>query len=1521
MTTNYRISRITASVSGTRARTYDLGYATGNNGTRLLLSSVKLTGREEGGTELSMPALTFEYTNTSAPFVAPSSATMPAKGASFAVADINGNARNDISVFWRHKTTGATTSEGFIDQTTQISGTEPPDYWAANSNSGWNNRPYQERGVRFLDVNADGKADVAGPLGLHLNTYTYGGSYGWSLYATSSANIPGFRGSSGSIYYPAGVLGDVNGDGLPDFARREEGGSGETSLGNGAGWDVSTTTMYIAPKGMPVPWQDSGYNSQLVDINADGLDDWVYSENDNTYVLLNNGVGWDSVPDSRWTFATSTLYKAASGHPYFDRGIRFLDINGDGYLDIVRAYKGSPQSSPSRQVESADIKYVYLNTGSGWATSTAYTLPEYIMSAIANEEMKFNEYANWTGNGQNNQDVLATTTYPTGGKTIAEYTKSAMLGTNPELPISLLVVTKLTTTDVTGRSFNRTYTYSGGKMYLADGVRERKFAGFYNITETTPHAVTRTYFNQGDSINTAEGEQSDGYAQTNRPFREDILDSMGAATLQRTYFRWDTATTGGSTHLGLGRKMEWSMGTAGAHKDRATEYAYSTTTRDLVREIDYGEINGATNGGFTDVLSDIRTSYISYAASSSINLSVPIRKEIVSATSSAPAATSTQVTTLVVAGGGGGGNVTGNSFYIRGGGGGGGGLLEQTLTLIPNSYTITVGSGGTSAGAGGNSSIGSVAIAIGGGAGGSGNSTAPSWSAGGNGGSGGGGVGGQGATTTGGTATSGQGSNGVAGNSDRGGGGGGCGAAGSSENGGSGCSSTVSGTNQTYAGGGGAAAGGTGGSGGGGTGGINETDPTAGAVNTGSGGGGGVNNGSAGCPGFSRCNGAVGGSGIVIIKYPTGTADASGGTITQSGGYTIHKFTSGGTFVLSTSTTPSSSATSSDEIYYYDNLSYGQVGKGNQTRVERAIDATRYASTTKTYNSLGLVTGATDARGKTTSYSYDAANYYPASVTNALSQATTRTYDYATGRTIETIDPNGGKTKNVFDAVGRVKRQDQSDVGVPSSYVTKSAFTFVDSTTTPSSILRTDYLNAASTTASYEYFDGLGRVMQRRASSGYTGTTTVSDIIYDSAGQVGSVTLPYFASGTSYASPSATTALYTYTTYDAMQRPVSVRNSVGTTTMAYAGWSATTTDANGKSKAFMYDAFKNLTGVNEVNGTETYRTRYEYDASNNVAKITDALGNVRNFTYDRLGRRLTAQDLHAIADGTFGTWAYTYDDAGNLISQTDPKSQVVNRTYDDLSRLLTEDYTGTAGTEVTYAYDSCTNGIGYLCSASSTAAHTAYAYDPLGRVSGATTTIQGTAHGLSHSYDRQGNIASIIYPNATQITYTHNDAGLIDAAEKKLSGDLNFSPVIRQAQYAAHRAPQSRVFGNSATTTWTYDAARLYRLANLYTATTTAASSSYQDIDYTYDSVGNIIVIANEASNDAAQTIFYSYDDLNRLLNTSRSQIAETSATSSLRALVVGGGAAGGVSQFTQGGAGGGGAGGFLEDTNVEVAM
>lgn len=247
---------------------------------------------------------------------------------------------------------------------------------------------------------------------------------------------------------------------------------------------------------------------------------------------------------------------------------------------------------------------------------------------------------------------------------------------------------------------------------------------------------------------------------------------------------------------------------------------------------------------------------------------------------------------LVVAGGGGGGQGSGDG----GGGGGAGGYQASTATLSSGTaYTITVGGGGAGGASangtsGSNSVINTIVTSTGGGGGGGYGLAGSSGGSGGGGGSGSGSGGGSG-----GSGTAGQGNNGGSGAvSLSGGGGGGAGAVGatattSGGNGGNGTASSISGSSVTYAGGGGggnrSTSGGSGGTGGGGTGETRgSVNPTAGTTNLGGGGGGG-----------SNLTGGAGGSGIVIISY-AGSQRGTGGTVTTSGGNTIHTFTTSGTY-------------------------------------------------------------------------------------------------------------------------------------------------------------------------------------------------------------------------------------------------------------------------------------------------------------------------------------------------------------------------------------------------------------------------------------------------------------------------------------------------------------------------------------------------------------------------------------------------------------------------------------------------
>ena len=253
---------------------------------------------------------------------------------------------------------------------------------------------------------------------------------------------------------------------------------------------------------------------------------------------------------------------------------------------------------------------------------------------------------------------------------------------------------------------------------------------------------------------------------------------------------------------------------------------------------------------------------------------------------------------LVIAGGGsaglgagGGGGAGGYRCSVPGESSGGGGSAETPLTFTRgNAYSMVVGAGGApvvsanTGNVGGTSSISegdtTLVSSVGGGGGGY-SFDAPNRRSGGSGGGGGGSNSNPpypGSAPGAGTLNQGRG--GGARNGARSGGGGGAGAVGGSANasvtgaGGVGVSSSINGTATFRAAGGNGYNNATVVSGGG------ANFNTAAVINTGSGG---------------ASENPAGASGIIIIRY-LGAQKGTGGTVTSANGFTIHTFTSSGTF-------------------------------------------------------------------------------------------------------------------------------------------------------------------------------------------------------------------------------------------------------------------------------------------------------------------------------------------------------------------------------------------------------------------------------------------------------------------------------------------------------------------------------------------------------------------------------------------------------------------------------------------------
>jgi hypothetical protein len=125
--------------------------------------------------------------------------------------------------------------------------------------------------------------------------------------------------NSGSNAYPLiSLIGDVNGDGLPDLFEEDANGTAQILLGDGKGG--------FGP-GIEIQSGINGLLPVTADVNGDGHPDLLFPGGPS--VALGKGDG---------TFSSQTSYAAPS---YYDATCIFHDMDGDGHLDALCGYQGT----------------------------------------------------------------------------------------------------------------------------------------------------------------------------------------------------------------------------------------------------------------------------------------------------------------------------------------------------------------------------------------------------------------------------------------------------------------------------------------------------------------------------------------------------------------------------------------------------------------------------------------------------------------------------------------------------------------------------------------------------------------------------------------------------------------------------------------------------------------------------------------------------------------------------------------------------------------------------------------------------------------------------------------------------------------------------------------------------------------------------------------------------------------------------------------------------------------------------
>ncbi|PIZ54284.1 hypothetical protein COY24_04150, partial [Candidatus Uhrbacteria bacterium CG_4_10_14_0_2_um_filter_41_21] len=557
--------------------------------------------------------------------------------------------------------------------------------------------------------------------------------------------------------------------------------------------------------------------------------------------------------------------------------------------------------------------------------------------------------------------------------------------------------------------------------------------------------------------------------------------------------------------------------------------------------------------------------------------------------------------------------------------------------------------------------------------------------------------------------------------------------------------------------------------------------------------------------------------------------------------------------------------------YRYDDLLTGKVTKGNLTMKRSQLTdvavhgVTTWATQKYSYDSYGNVSKSTDPNGYATEYEYDSWSMYPVLVTDSLGYATMLETDSITGNKTQVIDANGTIEELDYDSFGRIESHRLSSSTSETSLITLEDYEY-DIASTPNSVEITKYLDSSTGTQSVAYYDGLGRLAQTRSMLENLVDYSVIDHEYDDADREIRTSVAYEDTGSIY-SAADTSKSDINVDYDRAGKKLSVSDDVGTVLHDYDGRETTVTDEEGNQKTYTYDARGRLIRVDEIEDGATYSTSYEFDSAGNLIGLEDSQGNVREFTYDWGGRRLTAGDLHSPSTSSYGTWTYTYDYNGNVKSATNPNGDTINYGYDGLGRLKAENSQATTGTDITFTYDTATNGIGKLAEARRGWVASVYSYDEQGKTASETMTIGSNTYTTSYEYDYQGNITSTEYPGGKVLDQFYNAQGLLDSAQ------FDGVDVVSAIDYNANNQPESIMYGNGVITSHSYDDTKRYWRTDTDTFTGTTA---LQDLNYIYDNVGNITQLTDASDLGTAKIMSYTYDDLYRLKNAVSSGSAST---------------------------------------------
>jgi RHS repeat-associated protein len=263
--------------------------------------------------------------------------------------------------------------------------------------------------VQFVDVDSDGFTDMLYSLRQKDGTVDavfYRNVADPSGRAWDNGNqLPGYK---PPIPFGDAIIGDLgarfadlNGDGRPDiiYSRMEKDGSITHGWckNDGSTWLCQSQDGYTPPGDLVFVVMPGGNNNsstsaqtdmQLFDVDGDGLPDLVFNYTDaktktvRQGVCLNNGQGWPSDIKGCGVITVPIALDHIENNRYLS--IQYIDINGDGLVDIVKTCGAPPNTAAANQCVSDGGTQTFLGTGArsgaAWQLAPGWNIPAQVVA-------------------------------------------------------------------------------------------------------------------------------------------------------------------------------------------------------------------------------------------------------------------------------------------------------------------------------------------------------------------------------------------------------------------------------------------------------------------------------------------------------------------------------------------------------------------------------------------------------------------------------------------------------------------------------------------------------------------------------------------------------------------------------------------------------------------------------------------------------------------------------------------------------------------------------------------------------------------------------------------------------------------------------------------------------------------------------------------------------------------------------------------------------------------------------------